>query len=275
MSLASHPHGEHGRRSGAPCDHGHVLKVTGLCASYGDVPALREVTFETSCGRRLALIGPNGAGKSTLLKVLAGLHKPECGEIRWRGRAMVKSSHEIAYLPQREEVDWNFPATVRGIVEMGRYPHVGWWRRFRKEDNEQVDAALESMDLIDLSDRQISALSGGQQQRTFLARALAQEAHVFLLDEPFTGLDADAQERLMGLMDRLKRDDRLIIASHHDLETVEAVYDQVLLQATGQVAFGEVDDVFDEETLKATYGRDMRRSGTAKVEESGRRGLAP
>ncbi len=237
--------------------HHHVLQVEGLCVSYGSVPALREVSFKTSCGHSLALIGPNGAGKSTLLKSLAGLIQPECGEIRWRDQAMTKSSHEIAYLPQREEVDWNFPATVRGIVEMGRYPHLGWWRRFSEQDATQVDHALQAMDLIDVQDRQISALSGGQQQRAFLARALAQEAHVFLLDEPFTGLDASSQERLTALIGELTSNGGLIIASHHDLESVPTIYDQVLMQATHQVAFGAVDEVFRPSILKETYGRDM------------------
>ncbi len=259
MSGSAHhaPIGRHGGTSCCETTH-HVLEVNDLCVSYGKVPALREVTFQTSCGYSVALIGPNGAGKSTLLKALAGLLQPECGEIRWQGQAMVKSSHEIAYLPQREEVDWNFPATVRGIVEMGRYPHVSWWRRFSPEDAEQVDRALQAMDLVDLQHRQISALSGGQQQRAFLARALAQEAHVFLLDEPFTGLDADAQERLAGLMEKLKSEGRLVIASHHDLETVAGIYDQVLLQATVQVDFGPVAEVFTDAKLRETYGREMR-----------------
>ncbi len=243
------------------CKSHHVLEVENLCVSYGKVPAVREVAFETQCGKSVALVGPNGAGKSTLLKALAGLERPECGEIRWRGRAMTQSSHEIAYLPQREEIDWNFPATVRGIVDMGRYPHLGWWRRFRSEDAERVDAALRAMDLEDLQDRQISALSGGQQQRAFLARALAQEAHVFLLDEPFTGLDADAQERLRALFDSLKAEGRLIIASHHDLDTVPSIYDEVLLQATTQVAFGAVHEVFTSRHLKQVFGRAMAVMG--------------
>ncbi len=241
--------------SGDTCTHHHVLAVADLCVSYGGVPALREVSFRTKCGRSVALIGPNGAGKSTLLKALAGLLKPECGEIRWRDQAMTRSSHEIAYLPQREEIDWNFPATVRGIVEMGRYPHVGWWRRFSDQDASQVDRALEAMDLLDLQHRQISALSGGQQQRAFLARALAQEAHVFLLDEPFTGLDVPAQERLASLLGELTQEGRLIIASHHDLESVESIYDEVLLMATKQCAFGAVGDAFTQENVDQTYGR--------------------
>ena len=250
------------RRGGGRWGADHVLAVKDLCVNYGKVLALCEVTFRTSCGKSLALIGPNGAGKSTLLKALAGLIRPECGEIRWRGQAMVKSSHEIAYLPQREEVDWNFPATVRGIVEMGRYPHLGWWRRFSGRDAEQVDRALQAMGLLEVEERQISALSGGQQQRAFLSRALAQEAHVFLLDEPFSGLDADARERLSGLIGEMKNEGRLIIASHHDLETVEGVYDEVLMLATRQVAFGTVEEVFNETALRDTYGHDVRAGVT-------------
>ncbi len=248
-------------------DHGHphphhVLEVEDLCLSYGEVPALRDITFRTECGHSVGLIGPNGAGKSTLLKALAGLLRRECGEIRWQGKAMV-TSHEIAYLPQREEVDWNFPATVRGIVEMGRYPHVGWWRRFSREDAAQVDRALRAMDLWDLQDRQISALSDGQQQRTFLARALAQEAHVFLLDEPFTGLDADARRRLSELIATLKAEGRLIIASHHDLDTVRGIYDEVLVMATRQIAFGSVQEVFNRRSLQEAYGSDL--AGEASI----------
>ena len=246
--MSEHPHHEHG-----DC---HELEVIDLCVNYGKVVALCDVAFRTHCGKSVALVGPNGAGKSTLLKSLAGLIRSECGEIRWRGRAMTKSSHEIAYLPQREEIDWNFPATVRGIVEMGRYPHVGWWRRYSAQDHLKVNAALEAMDLLDLQDRQISALSGGQQQRAFLARALAQEAHVFLLDEPFTGLDADAQARLTEMMGKLTQEGRLVIASHHDLDTVESIYDEVLLIATKQHAFGVVKETFTPRLIDQTYGRE-------------------
>ena len=231
-----------------------LLEMQNIGKTFPGVRALDGVSLTLYRGEVLALLGENGAGKSTLLKVLAGLIQPDHGEIHWRGRPMVKSSHEIAYLPQREEVDWNFPATVRGIVEMGRYPHVGWWKRFTKQDAAQVDQALEAMDLLDLQDRQVSALSGGQQQRAFLARALAQEAHVFLLDEPFTGLDADAEERLADLMRGLKKEGRLIIASHHDLATVARYFDWVILLNMRVVASGPTSEVFTAENLEKTYG---------------------
>ncbi len=236
------------------CAHEHTLEVKGLCVNYGPIEALREISFRTSCGSNLALVGPNGAGKSTLLKALAGLVARECGDILWRGEPAAKHSREVAYLPQREAVDWDFPVTVRGMVEMGRYPQVGWWRRFSARDADVVETALGAMELQDLSGRQISALSGGQQQRAFIARALAQEAHVLLLDEPFTGLDRPAQTRLIRLLRELTAEGRLIVASHHDLGTVREIYDEVLLLDAERVAFGTLDEAFTPENLKKTYG---------------------
>ena len=207
----------------------------------------------TSCGNRVALIGPNGAGKSTLLKAIAGLVPRSAGEILWRGTAVRKWSREFAYLPQREEVDWSFPITVRGLVEMGRYPQTGWWRKFSEEDKRAVDAALDSLNLRDLQDRQIRELSGGQQQRAFLARALAQEAHVFLLDEPFTGLDRNAALLLGDLLAKLAGEGRLIIASHHDLVSAQTLFDEVLVLNTEQVAFGAVGDVLTPQLISETF----------------------
>ena len=239
------------------CGHpfGHELKIADLSVNYGKVCALEEITLETQCGNNVALIGPNGAGKSTLMKAMAGLLNPASGRIEWRGEPLAQATAEIAYLAQREEVDWHFPLTVRGLVEMGRFPHVGWWRRFKRQDTETVNAALEMMQLEDLGTRQISALSGGQQQRAFIARALAQEAHVLLLDEPFTGLDQPSQELLSELLRNLTASGRLIIASHHDLDSVRGIFDQVLLLNKKQVAFGSVREVFRPENLEACFGK--------------------
>ena len=184
-------------------DHHHDIVVEHLTVKYRNLIALEDISFNTSCGNRLALIGPNGAGKSTLLKAIAGLVKKSSGSIQWRGTAVRKWSSEFAYLPQREEVDWNFPITVRGLVEMGRYPQLGMWKKFSDKDKDAVDKAIESLDLTNLQDRQIKQLSGGQQQRAFIARAIAQEAHVLLLDEPFTGLDRNATKTLSNLMHKL------------------------------------------------------------------------
>jgi len=246
---------EHVCWGGGGCTHtyDHRLEVQNLRVSYQDVLALDGITFATECGRSIALIGPNGAGKSTLLKALAGLLRADSGSILWRGKPLTRSSHEIAYLPQRGDVDWNFPITVRGLVEMGRYPNLGWWRQYLKHDADIVQRALTTMDLLDLQDRQISALSGGQQQRAFIARALAQEAHVLLLDEPFTGLDKPAQDNLARLFRELTAEGRLLIASHHDLQTVEGNFDDVLLIKRTQVVFGEVATAFTKERIAQAY----------------------
>lgn len=257
-SSHDHPPGkEHVCWGGGGCTHSHHhrLEVQNLRVSYQEVLALDGINFSTECGRSIALIGPNGAGKSTLLKALAGLLRTDSGSILWRGKPLTRSSYEIAYLPQRGDVDWNFPITVRGLVEMGRYPNLGWWRKYSKHDAEIVQRALTTMNLLDLQDRQISALSGGQQQRTFIARALAQEAHVLLLDEPFTGLDRPAQENLARLFRELTAEGRLLIASHHDLQTVEGNFDDVLLIKRTQVAFGDVATAFTPERIAAAYDR--------------------
>jgi manganese/iron transport system ATP-binding protein/manganese/zinc/iron transport system ATP- binding protein len=163
------------------------------------------------------------------------------------------AASEIAYLPQRTTVDWDFPITVRGMVEMGRYQVLGWRKRFREEDGRAVDKALEAMELEDLGDRQISALSGGQQQRAFLARALAQEAHVFLLDEPFSGLDKPAQDLLAGAIRHLAKAGNLLVVSHHDLRTVRDLFDQVIFLNGELVAFGDTGLVFTAENIQKTF----------------------
>ena len=238
------------------CDHHghhHELVIENLSVSYRRVLALENISLATSCGNRVALIGPNGAGKSTLLKAIAGLVPREKGSILWRGTTVKKWSREFAYLPQHEDVDWSFPITVRGLVEMGRYPQTGWWRKFSNTDSLAVDKALESLALLDLQDRQIRELSGGQQQRAFLARSLAQEAHVLLLDEPFTGLDRNASQLLGELLNKLAHEGRLIIASHHDLNSVPRLFDEVLVLATRSVAFGPVAEVLTEELINQTF----------------------
>ena len=247
----------------------HELRVMSLTVRYAETLALKDVDLRTYCGRCVALVGPNGAGKSTLMKSLAGLIPPESGTgtITWRGQSLSCSTAEIAYLAQRSQVDWHFPLTVRGLVEMGRYPHLGWWRRFKRADHEVVDDALETMRLTDLANRQISALSGGQQQRAFVARALAQEAHVLLLDEPFTGLGRPSQELLTELLGLLACGGRLIIAAHHDLSTVPEIFDEVLLVNQKVVAFGAVDEVFTDKNLSACFGvrGDLPRAGVEKT----------
>jgi ABC-type Mn2+/Zn2+ transport system ATPase subunit len=231
----------------------HQLTVSDLTVSYHRIPALHHLSFQVSCGQTVALLGPNGAGKSTLLKALAGLVPIETGSITFHGHAVRRASEDFAYLPQREQIDWDFPTTVRGIVEMGRYLRLGWWRSYGRADQDAVDEAILSMQLKPLEHRQINALSGGQQQRAFLARAIAQQAHVVLLDEPFTGLDKPTQDALKELLVQLRQQGKLIIASHHDLATVPALFDQVVLLNGELIAAGPTAETFTDENIRKTY----------------------
>ena len=233
---------------------GHSLLVEDLTVSYRRIPALHLVGFQISCGCCVAVLGPNGAGKSTLLKALAGLLPLETGSVHFHGRPMHGANQEFAYLPQREMVDWDFPTTVRGVVEMGRYLNVRWWKRFSKEDERAVDEALDVVQLRPLQARQISALSGGQQQRVFIARALAQQAHVLLLDEPFTGLDQPSQDALKQVIKGLRDQGKLVLISHHDLQSVPGLFDRVILLNGELIASGTVEEAFTNENLTRTFG---------------------
>lgn len=232
---------------------GHELECRNLSYSYGKTPALDDITFTITCGTSLALIGPNGAGKSTLLKALAGIIRVSRGCLFWKGAPLCGTCQEIAYLPQRSQVNWSFPITIRSLVEMGRYPAIGMFGKFRRHDREIVERALETLNLQDLQDRQIGALSGGQQQRAFLARALAQEAHVLLLDEPFTGLDAPTSQSLQNILKSFTQEGRLLIASHHDLSTVVELFDKALLLNKTMISFGSTKEVVTETNLKRAF----------------------
>ncbi len=245
----------------------HRLLIRDLTVSYRGVPALHHIDLELHCGRCVGLLGPNGAGKSTLLKSIVGLTPVETGQVHFdaqeHGHTRAESS--IAYLPQRSVVDWDFPLTVRGLAEMGRYPALGSWGRFGAEDQLVVQEALAATRLTDLADRQISALSGGQQQRAFLARAVAQGAHVYLLDEPFTGLDRNAQAVLSELLRSLsERDGKLVVVSHHDLRTVELLFDDVIFLNGELVACGPVKEVFTPENIARTYGMEVFTGAPAR-----------
>ena len=238
----------------------HRLIIENLTVSYRGVPALHHIDLSLQCGRCVGLLGPNGAGKSTLLKSIARLTPFETGRIIFDAHehGHTRADQSIAYLPQRSLVDWDFPLTVRGLVEMGRYPALGGWRRFGEADRAAVAAAMDATHLADLADRQISALSGGQQQRAFLARAVAQGAHVYLLDEPFTGLDRNAQKLLSDLLRRLAAEDgKLVIVSHHDLRTVEQLFDEVIFLNGELVAYGPEAQTFTTENIERTYGTEI------------------
>ncbi len=232
-------------------DH-HQLELKNVDFSYGTKIALKDVSFSTHCGQRLALLGPNGAGKSTLIRLLAGLLKLQNGSIDWRGAPLSQARREVAYLPQVDHHQKNFPLRVRDIVEMGRFPHLGHFKRFGESDREKTEAALATMQLADIADRQIDQLSGGQQQRTYIARALAQEAHVLLLDEPFNGLDIESRCHLSASLIELSKKGHLIIASHHQLESVTEIFTQALVLDQRQVIFGESAEVMASEEVKET-----------------------
>ncbi len=233
----------------------HQLVLEDLTVSYNRIPAVHHLSATFHCGSCVAVIGPNGAGKTTLLKAVAGLLPVETGRIEFQGHSLNSSSsgRAIAYVPQREAVDWDFPITVRGLVEMGRYPALGLWKKFSDLDELFVREALNICDLEDLADRQISALSGGQQQRAFLARAWAQQADIYLLDEPFTGLDRNAAEAFSHAMHHLRDAGKLLLASHHDLKSVESLFDHVLLLNGELVACGPTSETFTQKNIDRAY----------------------
>lgn len=239
------PEGTHGT---------HRLRIEDLHIHYGPICAVRDVSLELSCGAAVALVGGNGAGKSTLMKAIVGLVPMSRGRVQWMGQPITKSTHEVAYLSQRADVNWAFPITVRGLVELGRYPLLGPWRRYGEEDRNAVERAMTTMRVADLARRQVGALSGGQQQRVLIARALAQEAHVLLLDEPFSGLDQPAQDLLARLLRDLASDGRLIVASHHDLKTVGDIFDEVVLLNGALIARGASAETMTQENLKRAFG---------------------
>jgi ABC-type Mn2+/Zn2+ transport system ATPase subunit len=232
----------------------HHLVVQDLHAHYGRVCALHGISFSMACGRMVALVGGNGAGKTTLMKAIVGLVPATTGQVLWQERPVHQGIPEIAYLPQRQDVDWRFPITVRGLVETGRYARLGFFRRMLSADHAVVDEAMAAMQLEKLSGRQIGALSGGQQQRAFIARALAQEAHVLLLDEPFAGLDHPSVQMLGTLLRELAQHGRLVMASHHDLGSVEDLFDEVLLINRRLIRRGDPASVLQPEFLKEAFG---------------------
>jgi ABC-type Mn2+/Zn2+ transport system ATPase subunit len=241
--------------SGSNQNHAdHVLALESFHVHYGSICALRNVSHRFICGTAVALVGGNGAGKSTLMKGIVGLVPASAGEVVWCGEPITKSTHEIAFLPQRADINWEFPMTVRGLVEMGRYPLLGAWRPYTPADDAAVDRALATMQITDLAKRQVGALSGGQQQRVLIARALAQEAHVLLLDEPFAGLDQPAQDLLARLLKELAASGCLIIASHHDLKTLGDIFDEVVLLNGALIAAGTSDEVMTEANLTQAFG---------------------
>ncbi|WP_376792975.1 metal ABC transporter ATP-binding protein [Thermoflexus sp.] len=234
-----------------------ILEVSRVSMHYDGVVALEDVSFTVETGERIAIVGPNGAGKSTLLKIIAGVLPPTAGSVRIYGRGPLGHLC-IAYIPQRNQVEWNFPLTVADVVMMGRVGKLGLLRQPSPRDWEVVRRALAQTGIADLADRPIRALSGGQQQRMFIARALAQEAELLLMDEPFTGLDLPAQEGILELLEGLRRQGVTVLVTTHDLDQAAAHFDRVLLLNRRPIAFGAPEEVFTPEALRAAYGGHLR-----------------
>jgi manganese/iron transport system ATP-binding protein len=224
-----------------------VLQVHNLTVSYNGVHALEGVSFNVQAGERVAIVGPNGSGKSTLFKALAGLLHPKSGSVQTH-------SAEVGYVTQRSAVDWSFPVTVHDVVMMGRIGKMGWLRWQRPLDREIVRRCLAQVGMFDLAGRQIGELSGGQQQRVFIARALAQEATILLMDEPFTGVDAPSQEAILELLNRLRDQGVTVLVSTHDLNLAVERFDRLALLNRQLVAYGPPRQAITPETLAAAYG---------------------
>lgn len=242
-----------GRRHPEPADE-QALSVSDLTVAYHEQPVLRDVSLAIPAGKLTAVVGPNGAGKSTLIKAALGLVPVVSGTARAFGRPVKEARLRIAYVPQRTSVDWDFPTNALDVVTMGRYGRLGWFRRPGAPDRETALACLAEVGMADLAGRQISQLSGGQQQRVFLARALAQGADLYLMDEPFAGVDAATEKAIVVLLQRLGREGKTVVAVHHDLSTVEEYFDEVVLLNRTVIAAGPVERVFTEENLRQTYG---------------------
>lgn len=239
----------------------NAIEIKQLTVEYDVTPVLWNVSTTFKAGKLTAIIGPNGAGKSTLIKTMVQFLKPVTGQVSFyleEGKAEKYSAikNQIAYVPQNNSVDWDFPATVLDVVVMGRYGRLGWFKRPKKKDYALARKMLDKVGLSTFSNRQISQLSGGQRQRVFLARALAQEADIYIMDEPFAGVDMKTERIIINLLKELKKEGKTIIVVHHDLQTVEEYFDEIVFINREVVANGTVESTFTEENIQETYYRD-------------------
>ena len=230
------------------------LSIHDMTVAYHRKPVLWDIDFDAPQGKLIGIVGPNGAGKSTLLKATLDLVPKASGRVLIYGKPYRKQRHLVGYVPQRESVDWEFPVSALDVVVMGRYGRIGWFRRVTNSHKKVALEALDRVGMADFARRQISQLSGGQQQRVFLARALAQDAKVYFMDEPFAGVDAATEQAIVALLKELRSTGRTVIAVHHDLQTVPLYFDHVLLLNMRIVAAGPVEEVFTPENLRKTYG---------------------
>lgn len=231
-----------------------VLEIHDLTVAYDKKPVLWDIDLSIPKGKLVGVIGPNGAGKSTLIKSIMGLIPNNSGYVKLFDDELQNVRNDISYVPQRESVDWDFPASVMDVVLMGRYGKLGLFKRPRKADREVAMDALRKVGMEAYTQRQISQLSGGQQQRVFLARSLAQQAELYFMDEPFSGVDAATEKAIINILKDMSAKEKTVIVVHHDLQSVAQYFDWVILLNTRLVASGPTDKVFTQEFLHETYG---------------------
>jgi ABC-type Mn2+/Zn2+ transport system ATPase subunit len=235
-----------------------AIDINNLSVTLSGNLILDSISVSVEKGMLTGLIGPNGAGKSTLLKAILGLIPVNQGTITFFGKPLNEIRKEIAFVPQRQEIDWDFPATVEEIVLMGRFPFTGFFKRYSSEDKIEVEQALASAGITNLKNRQIGKLSGGQQQRVFIARALAQQASLIILDEPFAGIDAATEETIREVFIQLKNNGKTVLIVHHDLQTAAEYFDRLILLNVKIIEEGKKEDVLKEENLVSAYGRKVK-----------------
>lgn len=241
-----------------PSDSEPAIQVDNLTVSYGPVPALLDISLEIPAGKLVGVIGPNGSGKSTLIKSILGFIKPDVGIVKLFGQEVSQTRGKIAYVPQRGAVDWDFPITVREVAVMGRYGHRRWWNDLTREDYRHADEALEKVRMGDFKKRQIGQLSGGQQQRVFMARALAQDADILLLDEPFAGVDAATERAILDVLEETRASGKTLVVVHHDLGTAAEYFDLLVLLKQRLFGFGPPSMVLDPQLLCDVYEGNMK-----------------
>lgn len=225
-----------------------------MTVAYQNRPVLWDIDLDLSAGRLVGVIGPNGAGKSTLLKAALDLIPRVSGRVNVFGRPYREQRHLVAYVPQRESVDWDFPVTALDVVAMGLYGKLGWFRRVGRAEKQAAREALDRVGMGDYAERQIRQLSGGQQQRVFLARALIQDAPLTLMDEPFAGVDAATEKAIVGLLEALRSAGKTVLVVHHDLQTIAEYFDDLVMLNMRVVAYGPTSEVFHADNLRKTYG---------------------
>jgi manganese/zinc/iron transport system ATP- binding protein len=231
-----------------------ALELHDLTVSYAKKPVLYGVDVQVPQGALVGIIGPNGAGKSTMIRAIMGLLPLSSGWVQIFGESFEKARHRVGYVPQREQVDWDFPVNVMDVVMMGRYGRLGWLKRPTREDRRIAEESLEKVGMLPFRNRQIANLSGGQQQRVFLARALAQQSDLYLMDEPFAGVDATTERAIISLLRDLKEQGKTILVVHHDLTTAKEYFDHLMLLNMRLVACGKTEDIFTVDLLQKTYG---------------------